>query len=60
MNDQGYAVDTATPFDALALNPPYTAFLVDEQKGAGKDAVLFRRLDVPFVVSLPPHIPGRL
>ncbi len=51
MNDQGYAVDTATPFDALALNPPYTAFLVDRPKGAGKDAVLFRRLDVPFVVS---------
>jgi hypothetical protein len=51
INDQGYGVDTATQFDALALNPPYTAFLVDRPKGAGKDAVLFRRLDGPFVVS---------
>jgi hypothetical protein len=44
-------VDTATRFDALALNPPYTAFLVDRPKGAGKDVVLFRRFDGPFVVS---------
>jgi hypothetical protein len=51
MRDQGYAVDTAAPFDALALNPPYTSFLIDRPKGAGKEAVLFRRLDGPFVVS---------
>jgi hypothetical protein len=51
MRDQGYAVDTATPFDALALNPPYTAFLIDRPNGAGKEAVLFRRLDGPFVAS---------
>jgi hypothetical protein len=51
MRDQGYAVDTAVPFDALALNPPYTAFLIDRPKGAGKEAVLFRRLDGPFVAS---------
>ena len=50
MRDLGYAVDTATPFDALTLNPPYTAFLIDRPKGAGKEAVLFRRLDDPYVV----------
>lgn len=49
--DQGYAVDTANPFDALTLNPPYTGFLIDRPKGTGKEAILFRRLDDPFVVS---------
>ncbi|MGO9087587.1 MAG: hypothetical protein ACLP6G_08040 [Terriglobales bacterium] len=51
MRDNGYAVDTATPFDGLTLNPPYKAFLVDRPKGAGKEIVLFRRLDDPFVVQ---------
>jgi len=51
MRDNGYAVDTATPFDALTLNPPYKAFLVDRPKGAGKEIVLFRRLDDPYVVQ---------
>jgi len=51
LRDQGYAVDTAISFDALALNPPYTAFVIDRPKGSGKEVVLFRRLDDPFVVT---------
>jgi len=51
MRDQGYGVDTAAPFDALTLNPPYKAFLVDRPNGVGKEIVLFRRLDDPFVVQ---------
>ena len=51
MRDQGYGVDTPAPFDALVLNPPYTAFLVDRPQGTGKEVVLFRRLDGPFVIS---------
>jgi len=51
MRDQGYDVDTAVPFDTLILNPPYTSFLIDRPKGTGKEAVLFRRLDGPFVIS---------
>src|SRR5208337_401439 len=50
LRDQGYAVDTAIPFDGLALNPPYTAFLIDRPKGSGKEVLLFRLLDDPFVV----------
>src|SRR5208282_5584094 len=51
LRDQGYAVDTAIPFDGLVLNPPYTGFVIDRPKGSGKEVVLFRRLDDPFVVT---------
>jgi len=51
LRDQGYDVDAAIPFNELALNPPYAAFLIDRPKGAGKEALLFRRLDDPFVVT---------
>ncbi len=50
LQEQGYATDTATPFQGLELDPAYTTFLIDRPQGAGKEILAFRRLDDPFVV----------
>jgi len=49
LHEKGFGTDTAVPFDALTLNQPYTGFVIERPQGAGKDVILFRRLDGPFV-----------
>lgn len=50
MRNLGYPVEDAEPFENLRLDTPHTGFLVDRPGGAGKELVLFRRLDDRFVV----------
>jgi hypothetical protein len=50
LQEDGYPVDTATPFRGLALDSAYTVYSIDRPQGAGKEILAFRRLDAPFVV----------
>jgi len=50
LRNMGYPVEDAQPFENLRLDTPHTGFLVDRPGGAGKELVLFRRLDDRFVV----------
>ena len=50
LQEEGYETDTAKPFNGLHLDPACTAFLLDRQQGIGKEILVFRRFDDPFVV----------
>lgn len=45
LRNLGYGVDAAESFEGLGLTVPHVAFLVNRPNGAGKEAILFRRLD---------------
>lgn len=50
MQTAGFPTETAASFTGLALDPQYSAFVVDRPKAPGKDILVFRRLNDTFVV----------